>query len=367
MKTNHVSIITLMLHPDDNAPQRDTDFTPSSSTIVQELLNCVPHCAAQIASDDSNLNIPWTILITNVHVINFLPTPPTHSFSSNFIAGRKGNALSLRAWDSIKAALKQKCHHTDGDDNQGVCCYTATGEPRQCHIPWAAIGEGTSHPIAASLVKSGTLRVHCYDVDHGFVPSIVQSNEISDKFRLGSGNLQWVKVKKCVEGACPCARSGTDLRCGWTLDDGHRVTANITNYFSRMAYHLFASTLTAAEKSLTQSELLEGSWAVSDLFRRAMQGRSSADSNPSAASPKKGKVGVRDPFKRVDTGVIEEDGFGDHAPRPRRTKKGIKRPSDFGGLGDQPSSWEVLVVLLPLGTLWIGRRLLRRLLCSRSQ
>lgn len=31
------------------------------------------------------------------------------SFSSNFIAGRKGNALSVRAWSKIKEALKQRC------------------------------------------------------------------------------------------------------------------------------------------------------------------------------------------------------------------------------------------------------------------
>eukprot|EP00041_Stephanoeca_diplocostata_P022566 m.539921 g.539921 ORF g.539921 m.539921 type:complete len:336 (+) comp22095_c0_seq3:154-1161(+) len=58
-------------------------------------------------------------------------------FSSNFVAGRKGNALYHRSWETIKQKLKRRCMHKDGDKLQGVCCYTASGDPRKCHIPWA--------------------------------------------------------------------------------------------------------------------------------------------------------------------------------------------------------------------------------------
>ena len=40
------------------------------------------------------------------------------SFSSNFMAGRKGNPLSVGAWAAIKTKLKQTCYHKDGTPDQ---------------------------------------------------------------------------------------------------------------------------------------------------------------------------------------------------------------------------------------------------------
>jgi hypothetical protein len=78
----------------------------------------------------------------------------------------------------------------DYSPEQGVCCYTKDGKPRTCHIPWAALGEGTSHGIAAGLVKSNKLKLSCFDQDHGFVPNVHNSPNMKDEFRINNFNIQ---------------------------------------------------------------------------------------------------------------------------------------------------------------------------------
>eukprot|EP00041_Stephanoeca_diplocostata_P033462 m.1106766 g.1106766 ORF g.1106766 m.1106766 type:complete len:344 (+) comp24345_c0_seq20:150-1181(+) len=64
-------------------------------------------------------------------------------FSSNFIAARPGNPLSVAAWQAVKEKLKQRCIPVD--DKLPVCCYTADGAPRKCNVPWAGIGVFSLH------------------------------------------------------------------------------------------------------------------------------------------------------------------------------------------------------------------------------
>eukprot|EP00038_Savillea_parva_P021166 m.33634 g.33634 ORF g.33634 m.33634 type:complete len:462 (-) comp5037_c0_seq1:114-1499(-) len=263
------------------------------------------------------------------------------SFSSNFIAGRKGNPLSVTAWDSIKKQLKQKCLHKDGDPEQGVCCYTADGTPRECHIPWAGIGEGTSHPLAMTLLKDKLLKVGCMDEAHGFVPTVENSVGPGEEGHVTPWSAQWVKVAGCDPAPCPCRRVKDDLRCVIVRNDSTVTTANATNYFARLAYHLFASTLTVAEKDLTESQLLDGHWAVSDLYRRALRDTATVPSDhatthrPMSAmdtSDRKKKVGRREPFRRPPSdgnGHVAGDEVvvGQVRPgRPDRVKRGVKGP-----------------------------------------
>merc|ERR1711988_306270 len=91
-------------------------------------------------------------------------------FSSNFVAGMKANALYRESWDEIKRKLKQRCLHKDGDGKQGVCCYKADGSPRKCHIPWAGVGERTSHPILKRLLAdpASNFKIVCYNSSRSF-------------------------------------------------------------------------------------------------------------------------------------------------------------------------------------------------------
>jgi hypothetical protein len=80
-------------------------------------------------------------------------------FSSNFMAGRKGNPLSVGAWAAIKTKLKSRCNATS--EKQGVCCYSPEGGPRTCNIPWGGIGERTSHPVSRELTAAGKIKMYC--------------------------------------------------------------------------------------------------------------------------------------------------------------------------------------------------------------
>jgi len=181
-------------------------------------------------------------------------------FSSNFIAGRPNNPLSKDAWTEIQRQLKQKCMHKDGDKKQGVCCFEPNGDPRQCHIPWAGLGEVISHSVSAQLIAQQRLKIGCFDYAHGFVPAIKNAPNTPKGRELHSGGLGWVVIG---EDGCRKEPNG-DLRC----KDDKRDTVS-PGYFNRFAYHLFASTLTAEHKKLSVQELLNGKWAVSELFRRA--------------------------------------------------------------------------------------------------
>ena len=49
-------------------------------------------------------------------------------WSSNFIAGQKGNRLSVAAWAAVKEKLKQKCIPDPNNKNRlPTCCFTADG------------------------------------------------------------------------------------------------------------------------------------------------------------------------------------------------------------------------------------------------
>lgn len=191
-------------------------------------------------------------------------------FSSNFIAGRKHNALYAESWKRIKSSLARKCMYDNSDKRQGVCCFDRDSNPIQCHIPWAGIGERTSHPVLLELLESQntSFRIHCLSRDtEGFVPLLHNPSGIADDLKLDSARVFWRKLD-----GTPCQRVGDDLTC--SRDGG---TSKCVGFFNRTAYHLFnsiaLSTEYAAEiRASSPSVLLDGDWAISDLYRIAFSG-----------------------------------------------------------------------------------------------
>eukprot|EP00040_Diaphanoeca_grandis_P035157 m.220449 g.220449 ORF g.220449 m.220449 type:complete len:766 (-) comp33315_c5_seq1:107-2404(-) len=184
------------------------------------------------------------------------------SFSSNFIAAKKGNALSVQAWQAIKNKLKQKCLHKDGTPAQGVCCYEEDGSPRKCHVPWAGIGERTSHPISRQLIIDQKYKLYCYAHLESFVPDTEKMRDAPKEAKLNMYLLSWINLDDGV-----CRKDGRDLRCVYA--SGH--TSNSTDYFNRRAYHMFATISATKEvKALTADEIIKGNWAVSYLYRDAL-------------------------------------------------------------------------------------------------
>eukprot|EP00434_Breviolum_minutum_P021727 symbB.v1.2.019178.t1/scaffold1558.1/size111825/1 len=96
------------------------------------------------------------------------------TFSSNFIAGRKGSKVFGAVWEAQKAALADHCDDRLKVNEKKVCC--SDDLQRRCHIPWAGIGEGISHPVVQKLMKEvraqkAKVRTFCFEGDDSFVPN----------------------------------------------------------------------------------------------------------------------------------------------------------------------------------------------------
>lgn len=88
----------------------------------------------------------------------------TGSFSSNFVAGRKGSAFHKAVWDAQKQALSSRCSVDAAELKQSVlCCH----EKGNCKVPWASLGEGISHKVLRSLLQTSAVKYYCFDEQRG--------------------------------------------------------------------------------------------------------------------------------------------------------------------------------------------------------
>ena len=93
----------------------------------------------------------------------------TNTFSSNFLAGRKGSHVLKEMWEKQKAKLTEHCPLSEKNE-QKVCCFDDPNE--KCHIPFGAIGEGTTHKVMAQLQADETpMKTYCFADEEAFVPT----------------------------------------------------------------------------------------------------------------------------------------------------------------------------------------------------
>lgn len=91
------------------------------------------------------------------------------TFSSNFLAGRKGSQVFGAVWEAQKRALADHCDDQLKINEKKVCC--PDDLQRRCHIPWAGIGENVAHPVLKKQLATKTnLRLYCFEGDDSFVP-----------------------------------------------------------------------------------------------------------------------------------------------------------------------------------------------------
>ncbi|OLP91771.1 hypothetical protein AK812_SmicGene26489 [Symbiodinium microadriaticum] len=157
------------------------------------------------------------------------------SFSSNFLAGRKGSLLYKAVWEGQKHAMTSHCDDSLKANDKKVCC--ADDATRQCHIPWAGIGENIAHPVLKDLLSKGTaLKIHCFEGDESFVP----------------GNFQMIIEKTpSLQSAVQAFQRG-----------------GVKNPMDRIMYHLFASLGFAARYD--GAALFDESTFVGALFRKSV-------------------------------------------------------------------------------------------------
>lgn len=83
-----------------------------------------------------------------------------------------------------------------------------TQEPRTCNIPWAGIGERTSHPISKKLASEGQLNIYCFRRLASFVPESNVTKGAPKGRKLNMYTMHWLEMDGDV-----CYRQGHDLIC----------------------------------------------------------------------------------------------------------------------------------------------------------
>jgi len=227
-----------------------------------------------------------------------------NTFTSNFMAARKGNVVSRTWWENIKAKLTRTCDSGEYQEEK-VCCHEAFAkrDPEQCHIPWGHL-EWLKNPamdpdaaIWNAKPKRPTKDVSGSDVD-AILAAVERGNAKSKQLppdarifcfegRDGlaphlNGEIFWQKWDANAHATSADAakasadqydlrfqcreESNSDLKCdkgNW--GDGDEV---FPNFFGRIAYHLFFSTKAFDTDSTKTS--LSSDWLLSELLRRSL-------------------------------------------------------------------------------------------------
>lgn len=79
---------------------------------------------------------------------------------------------------------------------------------QKCHIPWAGVGERTSHPELENLLKEGNFKIHCYGRDKSFVPPIQNKHDPPKEYKLDSGIVCWILFFWSIQASvCLCSHT----------------------------------------------------------------------------------------------------------------------------------------------------------------
>eukprot|EP00419_Tripos_fusus_P069355 CAMPEP_0172891072 /NCGR_PEP_ID=MMETSP1075-20121228/142933_1 /TAXON_ID=2916 /ORGANISM="Ceratium fusus, Strain PA161109" /LENGTH=544 /DNA_ID=CAMNT_0013745465 /DNA_START=18 /DNA_END=1649 /DNA_ORIENTATION=- len=218
------------------------------------------------------------------------------SFSTNFIAGKRGNPLS-RGWLSrILSGLASRCPtsvkpHDNGAGNpydRKVCCYTPSGNPRQCYVSFGMIGDNLAH---ATIREADEVRKSKGDSAAPYIAMgcIPKTLGMADN-RSGSGgdllwhqlrpvppqgwqerHMKWSDIPKIHRETEPCWHSGAaDLQCEW----GGRYPG----FFGRYGFHLFNVLNGHMLKGFrTEQDIMDSGTIVGDIYRRSLKGEDVSD------------------------------------------------------------------------------------------
>ncbi|CAK8999297.1 unnamed protein product [Durusdinium trenchii] len=157
------------------------------------------------------------------------------TFSSNFLAGRKGSSVFEAIWNAQKEALSNHCDDKLPANDRKVCCSDDLERP--CHIPWAGIGENVAHPVLKNMLMMRTgIKIYCFEGKDSFVPQ-----NFLDILK---------KHPKLDDAVKAFQRSG------------------VTNPLERLMYHLFASQGFGADHD--GATLFDPSTFVGHLYRKSV-------------------------------------------------------------------------------------------------
>ncbi|CAE7383688.1 unnamed protein product, partial [Symbiodinium microadriaticum] len=116
-------------------------------------------------------------------------------FSSNFLASRKGSIFMKEVWTRQKQLMETHCPLSD-KEKEKVCCFD--DDRTQCHIPWAGIGEGVSHPVFDELEGDGVrFKSFCFSDERGFTPPDM-INMLEKVRKVSSAEALWEADKRAT-------------------------------------------------------------------------------------------------------------------------------------------------------------------------
>merc|ERR1740121_1380227 len=210
------------------------------------------------------------------------------SFSTNFIAGSKGNRLSSGWYKRVLEKLNSTCRDWmkpgdngawDGKNSYG-CCYSPDGKRRKvCYISFGGIGDDSAHEVMREP-GGQEVRMNCISKDRGMA---AEKNGAAGEllwkrllpgppagFAQGRGKRRpWSDVPKPDKKWEACwPGQGSDLEC--TQSGIYR------GFFERFGYHLFNSGNSDLMRGFeTEEALLESESVVAEIYRRALQGERS--------------------------------------------------------------------------------------------
>lgn len=224
-------------------------------------------------------------------------------FSSNFMAANAHNKFSETWWKNIKLKLTRAC----GPEEyffEKVCCHEEGNQTRDkdpCHLPWAQLEHiklpSKDHDLQGNPIDPTQLKKHRNFtrrfLQAGADPPFQLAGDTVMKCLAGSegfaphinGEVYWQPWDRKAQATLPLgdaqAEGGyyderfacievkdkeDDLIC--KRGNWGEVERRFSNFFHRIAYHLFFSTKQPDVKSV--EEALESDWLLSEMFRRSL-------------------------------------------------------------------------------------------------
>jgi len=240
------------------------------------------------------------------------PTSPSSecvsygSFSSNFMAARKGNPVNKVWWENVKFKLTRLCALEEIDKERLCCHFPGVKDDRsgRCHVPWGYIehlvrlDDHDTYPPGRRRYVPGregkplkkTPEKYLDAVERGNAP-IIPKPEGTRQFCFrgddsmavhlnggiywqpwdsatgATGSASWWKSAR-YDKRFQCYDEDSSLRC----PEGNwgKSQRTFNRFFHRIAYHVFFSTHRDTQVR-SYKEVLNGAWLISELYRRSLK------------------------------------------------------------------------------------------------
>lgn len=174
------------------------------------------------------------------------------SYTTNFMAGSKGNRLSSEWINITVRQMMQRCKLDESQNHREpvkVCCYQQNWCLRtECHVAWGDI----SHPPSLNSLPKGSVRIGCIPYSAGL------------SYTMSGEELFWKFVREPSDKKKHCWPAGdSDLICS-------RPVGPLPGFFNHHGHHLYNMLNGFAMEKKTGEDILSSDLVVGELYRRSL-------------------------------------------------------------------------------------------------